>query len=502
MSRIPLLGGAYQARSIIANAQRCINLYPEINTKDSPVPVTHYQRPGLRPLAVPPVAGLGRGIWRASNGTGYCVIGQRVYSISSTWVLSQIGTLEINGVLPTSATDNGANILLVDGTTIGYSISLVTNSFAPIIDPTGTFNGANKVDYIDTFVLWNLPGTNQFGSTLSNELVFDALYTAGKTDYPDPLQTLIVNRHLIVLIGQLKSEIWNDAGNTNFPFAELPGVYYEHGTCAIYSVASADIAIYFLGQDLQGHGLVFRARGYECKRISNHALEYQIRKMAQAGTITDAIGYTHQQDGHVFYQLHFPTGNQTWTFDEASEEWHQECWTDSNGQLNRHRGNGAAFINNTNVCIDWENGTIYAMDPEVYTDTVNGIICPISYIRGFPHAVEGTVNLGAFGLDRPVPWNGNRNRYKRFAVDLECGNAPLDANGLAPQVTLRASIDRGRSFISSQLQSAGAPGEYETQPQWLQPIGVARDVVFEIEYSFPGEAALNGAWIDIEPLQS
>ncbi len=54
MARLPLLGGAYTARSVIANAQKCINLYPEKNQSDSPVPLTHYQRPGFDPIQVGP----------------------------------------------------------------------------------------------------------------------------------------------------------------------------------------------------------------------------------------------------------------------------------------------------------------------------------------------------------------------------------------------------------------------------------------------------------------
>lgn len=50
--RVPLTGGAYQAKSIIANAQRCVNLYPEANPPIStpPVPVTHYLTPGLKAI--------------------------------------------------------------------------------------------------------------------------------------------------------------------------------------------------------------------------------------------------------------------------------------------------------------------------------------------------------------------------------------------------------------------------------------------------------------------
>jgi hypothetical protein len=33
--QISLLSGAYEARSIIASAQRCVNLYPQINQSES-----------------------------------------------------------------------------------------------------------------------------------------------------------------------------------------------------------------------------------------------------------------------------------------------------------------------------------------------------------------------------------------------------------------------------------------------------------------------------------
>src|SRR5271163_2312252 len=144
MPRIPLIGGAYQSRSIIANAQKCINLYPEVNTKDALAPVTHYQRPGLRPLATPTVAGPGRGVFRASNGNGFCVVGTKVFKIQPGWTLTLIGTLQSDRTNPVSFTDNGTTGLLVDGSNQGYTINIVNGAFAPLVDSTGTFVGADR----------------------------------------------------------------------------------------------------------------------------------------------------------------------------------------------------------------------------------------------------------------------------------------------------------------------------------------------------------------------
>ena len=498
MARIPLIGGSYSTRSVISGAGgRCVNYYPEKNPEDALVPVTHYQRPGLIPLVSGPAAPV-RGLWRASNGNGYCVIGSNVYQISPTWALTLLGQIAPFRTNPCSFTDFGQAVgigVLVDGSANGWSINLATGAFAQIADPTGIFVGADKVDYLDTFVLFNVPGTNQFGSTLSNVLQFDPLYIAGKTDYPDPLQTLIVNRHEILLFGQLKSEVWYDAGNAQFPFAELPGAYIEHGAVAKYSVASADISVYWLGQDLQGQGYVFRQRGYETTRISNHALEWTLSQVQESGiTLSDAIGYTFQKSGHLFYVLQFPSADMTWVFDDSVANpmvaWHQEAWTDSNGQLRRHRGNCCAFLNETNVCGDWENGTIYEMSFSAFTDTVAGVAGPISCVRTFPH-------LGMFSNRQgfpALPTDGRRVRHDRFQLDMECGTAG-ESPSFPSQIGLKYSDDRGKTWRGAILQSAGAIGQYDTWPLF-QNLGISRDRVYEVSHSIPGPAAINGAWVD------
>ena len=500
MDRLPLLGGSYATRSVIASAQRCLNLFPESNPKDSPVPLTHYQRPGLAPLVTPTNSGYGRGIYQASNGDGYCVIGDTLYYVSPSWNLVSVGTLTPGRTNPVSMIDNGIQLIVVDGqlavdgTGGGWTVNLSSRSnFAAISDPAWT--GADRIDYIDTFVIWNQPGTNLFGSTLSNQILpLDSTYTAGKTDYPDPLQSIIVNRHEIFLPGLFKSEIWYDAGNPQFPFAELPGAYVEHGLAAKYSIASADIAVYWLGRDLQGQGMVFRQRGYETKRISNHALEYQLRLIYQnGGTIADAVGYTYQADGHVFYVLSLPYGNQTWVWDESIGDplagWHQRGWTDSGGTFNRERGVLGAALYGKNVVIDWENGTLYEQSLTTYTDTVGGIAYPITYLRTFPHLMSGRNPQG-----QPILAEGQMVMHNAFQLDAETGNGPNNTGGGAPQFSLRWSDTRGTTWGNAVLQSAGAQGQYITRPKWAG-LGQAMDRVYEVSWTFSGQVALNGAWV-------
>ena len=165
-NRITLVSGAYQARSLIASAQRCINLYPESNAGDpqAPVPVTHYPTPGTVIFSSDGTNRKTRGTYRTSQGIGYCVIGASVYLVSADGSLNNIGSIADRQSQVYFA-DNGQVIIIVDGM-LGWVIDISDNQLAQIIDPS--FYGADFVLYLDTFFIFNRPNTNQFYISLSN----------------------------------------------------------------------------------------------------------------------------------------------------------------------------------------------------------------------------------------------------------------------------------------------------------------------------------------------
>src|SRR6185437_16265024 len=93
--------------------------------------------------------------------------------------------------------DNGTTLVLVDGSTSGYQVQLATNAFSQITAATNAppsgggsvyaFYGADRLDMLDGFMVFNQPGTRNFYSTYNNEIVFDALFFAAKNGYSDNL---------------------------------------------------------------------------------------------------------------------------------------------------------------------------------------------------------------------------------------------------------------------------------------------------------------------------
>src|SRR5581483_6112799 len=160
--RVQLTGGAYQAHAIAAAAQRCLNLYSEPipEAQGEPARAAHYPTPGLRLLTTLPDYPV-RGIREATTGGIYAVAGSTVYSLDANWNATALGGIN-GGATPVSMMDNGNDLLIVDGSSSGWDITLATNTLAPIDDPTGLFVGADRIDFLDTFFLFNKPGTPQF----------------------------------------------------------------------------------------------------------------------------------------------------------------------------------------------------------------------------------------------------------------------------------------------------------------------------------------------------
>ncbi len=397
-----LSGGAYQSRSVIASAQRQLNLYsePMPQVQGEPAAWALYPTPGLRLLTTLPQGPI-RGLWHATNGTLYVCAGNRIYAMSilaGVWSAMPLGTITPDLTTPVSMSDNGLTMVIVDGTPSGWMVTLATNAFALIVDPTGIFRGGNWAAYLDTFFLFNVPGTPQFVSSLSLSTTFDPLYFANKESFSDLLAAIIIVKREIWLIGTATTEVWYDAGTPDFPFGQMPGVFIDRGTIAIYSPAELDNTVLWLGQDRYGLGIVMQGANYQATRVSTYAIETEF---ATYPTLADAIGMTFQIGGHFFYVLTFPTAGKTWALDITTKQWCELCWLDANGAEQRHRMNCAVYANAEVIVGDWQNGNLYALDLGVFTD--NG--APIKRLRCFPHLLA----------------DGRRVTHHSFIADLAAG---------------------------------------------------------------------------------
>lgn len=505
-AKLPLSNAFYRSRSVVANAQRCVNLYGENNPKDAPFPMTLYPTPGLVPLAQG-VVGAVRCNYQASNGQCYTVISGNVYSVSSSFQLTLIGTIPQTGNCCTMA-DNGIVVLLVDGSRRGWAIRLSDNAFGEV--SSNNFYGADWVDYQDTYFLLNRPGTNQWYISVSTAdytmflagSAFDALDIAAKTGSADPIQAVVSVHREVWTIGVLATEVWTNSGAADFTFQTLPGAYIDHGCIAKYSVAKEDISVYWLSKDDQGVGMVIEGSQYTATRISTHAIEQEFRTYA---TLEDAVGYTYQQEGHTFYVLTFPTASKTWVYDKANVLWHERAWINPDGYLKRHRSNCHAVMFNKNVVGDFENGKLYELSLSVYND--DGVQVP--RIKSLQHILKSQ-NRIAYDWLRVNIETGNQEEIENIETQTQQlvaspSNPLLIDEGFwlavtaeapaSPKITLRFSDDGGRTYSNRMTQSLGKRGAYLTSVLFTR-LGMGRDRIFEFCWSTSVKTAISGFFFE------
>ena len=474
----PILGASYVARSINAADNRMVNLFPEMTPDKGQTAAFLNRAPGLEYLQT---VGTGpiRALWaHQTNGSDFYVVsGNEVYKMSTlTGDPVLLGT--VSGTGPVSIADNGTQLFFACNPD-SYIYNEVTNVFQQITDPD--FPGAVTVGYLDGYFVFNEPDSQRVWVTsLLDGLSVDPLDFASAEGSPDGLVALIVDHREAWLFGTDSVEVWYDAGLPDFPLTRIQGAFNEIGCVAAFSVAKLDNALFWLGTDARGQGIVYRANGYTGQRVSTHAIEYAI---AQYSDISDAVAYTYQQEGHAFYVLTFPTGNATWVYDVATQAWHERAgWL--NGAFTRHRSNCQCnFLGNT-VVGDFENGNIYKMSLDVYSD--NGDIQ--KWLRSWRALPTGTNNL-------------KRTAHHSLQLNCEAGVGLIDGQGSDPQAMLRWSDDGGHTWSNEHWSPMGKIGAYYQRVFWRR-LGMTlklRDRVYEVSGTDPVKIAIMGAELILSP---
>ena len=500
--KTPILGSAYVARSINAADNRMINLFPEIIPEGGKEPAFLNRAPGLK-FEVAVGAGPIRGMWQFNNAL-YVVSRDQLYKVDSGYNVTLLGAVA-NTSGPVSMADNG-NQLFIACNGPSYIYNSTTNILARITD--SDFPGAVTVSYLDGYFVFNEPNSQKIWVTsLLDGSSIDPLDFASAEGSPDGVVGIIADHREIWVFGTNSVEVWYDSGNADFPLSRIQGAFNELGCAAPYSIAKMDNGLFWLGKDARGQGIVYRANGYTGQRISTHAVEWQIQQYAN---MSDAIGYTYQQDGHSFYVLIFPQANTTWVYDVATQAWHERAGF-ANGQFTRHRSNCQAFFNGEVLVGDYENGNIYSFDLDDYSD--NGSIQKwLRSWRALPtgqntlkrtaqHSLqldlETGVGLNGFPTAQDIYLQTESDDFLMTEDDnyLIAEQQTVAVQGSDPQVMLRWSDDGGHTWSSEHWVSIGKIGEFYRRAIWRR-LGMTmklRDRVYELSGTDPVKISIVGA---------
>lgn len=498
----PILGLAYVASSVNAADNRMVNLYPEMVPEGGKEPAFLKRCPGMTNLNAPiPATDRVRGV--IFMGTLlYVVAGDTFYVLNgdnpSNPVIASYAIVTNNSE-PVSMAENGHQIFIASGSYCHcYDVAVGMTALTAGVYPN--FNGAETVVFMDGYFVVNQPTSQKIWiSALYDGLTWNALTFASAERSPDNVVGLCANNGELWVFGESTTEVWYNAGSPGFPFAPIQGAYSELGCASKHAIAKMDNAIFWVGSDTRGNGIVYRSRGYAGERVSTHMIEDMLQaRTAEFGIeyLSNAVAYTYQSDGHSFYMLSVinfsgsPSGTElttTLAYDVATQGWHErQSIIPGTTDLSYHWGSCYAFrtrfqYKNYGVVGSFYGG-LYVFSDTVYKDDTEQQIFKRSW--------------------RALPTGANTlNRTAQHSLQLDCETGVGDGAGSNPLVFLRWSDDGGHTWNAGVSRYLGFLGDYGTRVI-VRRMGMTmklRDRVYELSGGDNHPMNIMGAELILSP---
>lgn len=453
---IACIGPSYHLDDRKAAVQTAINCYLEqIEGLGETRVLTQVSAPGLATYL-----SLGAEVRGQRNVEG------RWFVVAGSDLLEIVNGAPINhGMLsseqgPVGMAHNNSQLVIVGGAG-GDVFNLNTNALAKITS-TG-WRGSKFVGYIDGYMIFFEPGTDQFYITaLDDAATLDALDFSSADAQPDSIVSAQVSHSELVLLGAYTTEIWMNSGGAMFPFARYNAAKIDIGCVGPHASIVAADSVFWIGQTRTGSGIVYRMSGHAPVRVSTRAIE---QMLAKSTDLAGATMWTYQVDGHEFVGINAPGLATTLVFDAAMQQWHERAEWEAGWAP--WRVTSVCLVNGGQYAGD-ARGNLYLVDQNTYTYGGD----PLVRERTWPHMVKASME--------PITFRG---------LELAC------TTGHGGNVTLEISNDGGFNFGPKLMRSLGSIGRWMQKVRWSM-LGTANDRVFRIRCSDPVPFNLHAVAID------
>ena len=335
---------------------------------------------------------VGRGIY-ASDRYGYllCVVDENVWAVNKNYASVLVGTLETQAGDVFIDENNNHQIAICDKQNI-YILDYVANTFTKAEKTAGV-----ALDFLPGYITYQ-DGYFISVDLNSNQWRLSAPGNGKLWDYNAHTQGLIQTKpdnamavmrapgrgNLLYVFGKNVTELWYDVGAQIFPYQRSTSVNIDYGCLNQASIAAGEnIVVWVASNEESGPSIVYTAGG-DIKRISNDGIDFQLGSLDHP---EDVYGFLFKQDGHLIYQVTFPTDNVSMAYDFNTAKFYSL----SDEKMNFHIARHVAYFDTDYFFVSIVDGELYRMG-SAYT-TYNGAIIPriritnkVAYSNGLPFA--------------------------------------------------------------------------------------------------------------------
>ena len=468
--------GSYGAERIPnINPERTVNMFEFIDQK------------AKKPKMLLPTSGILQKVnLNVSNGgfrsgfvfedKAYFVVKNTIYQIDSAFVANPLGTIGTDiGYVGVDANDH--QLVWVDGDK-GYIFDAVANTFT-VIAAAGFPVKPIDITFLDGFFIVANGDTRQFNlSAPYDGTIWDPLDFASLNTHPGTITGVKTLHRRLFVFSQFFTEVWENAGQADFPLRRNNSLLMEYGTTSIGSVyVNFDILMFF-AQSRDGVGSIMKVTGTQSIPVSTQALDYQLQTYDNP---QDCRAILYKENGLIFYRLNFTQDNHTWVYNvtQSSPEhqmWHEEEMLDGS----RHVAQIHIFFQEDNYFGSYKNGILYSVSQN-YLDNNGEAIKRLRITSPF---ISGTYNY---------------KLIHRLMIDAQHGFSSPNPPNFEPIIYMFISRDDGNTYGNGLRASMGKIGEYLKRTIWRK-LGIARNFIFRIEFYEQIRFVILGAEIDYEVL--
>jgi len=372
--RLPLLGSYTNRGSSGSKDQRFINIFPETRKVEAIESTRIYlnKRPGLtlyKTIAV----GTGRGLAWFRNKY-YIAIDNKIYEDGAT----------PTAVITLSNSTGKVGMMVANSASIGDYLFICDGIAGWIINSAGAVTAITDVDFptphipIPTFIdgyIILIKGSDLYNSTVDTPTSWASGEYITAEMFPDPVVALCRQNNQIAALGSSSVEFFYDAANpSGSPLTRNEATAIQIGCAFPNTVYQNEQTFMFVGQSDSGGRAVWQVTGFQPKKISDEFIERILDAETSPST---CIGFGFRTMGHLFLLINLPTLNRTFLYDVEEKLWHEWSTNVANAhtvfQCNYMVDSGIGKI----TLLHNTNGSLYYLDPTVYTDNGTAILCEI-----------------------------------------------------------------------------------------------------------------------------
>jgi hypothetical protein len=387
------------------------------------------------------------------------VIDNGVYTISNDFAISLVGNIDTSTGSVFISENNANQIVITENSSNIYIFNYSAETFVK----TNVGFIAGYLTFIDGYIISPALETHQWRlSDLNNasSFPFDSQHIGELESSPDVVVAAETLERQLFIFGKNVTEVWLDVPTSSalFPFQRQNSLSIEYGCISPNTIASGFHRMVWLGSNEASGPSILVSTGSTPKKIATDGIDFELDNLSDP---ENSFGFLFEEDGHVFYQISFPSDNVSYAYDFNEDKFFNV--TDS--KLNAHIARRLSFFNNKHLFITDRDGGLYEMSSEFTT-------------------YKETTDKNDDGLTIPrirIPPPFRLKDASRFIINnvnltIEQGYSDKDLD-----VHLSLSKDGSQSFgtkLSKQLNPMGK----RANKLLYRKLGSANDVSFQFQF--------------------